>query len=305
MSTGSWAVAVSGGADSVALFTLLRTTRQDVSIHVVHLDHQTRAGASTEDADFVADLSAQFSIPCTIARLDQIEPSLAKAPANTSSRYRAARQEHFRQVVAQHNLQGVLLAHHADDQAETVLLRLIRGSSASGLVGMAPETHLGDLRILRPLLSVDSDRLRQYLRQQNQPWREDASNASPKYLRNLLRPLIRRDPKLRDALIHLAQACRHYKDWLAQTAPNLPDDFEVGMLQDLPSPLARESARKWLSNAGSPLGKLSEDVLDRVVQMACDAAYAARQEFPGKLRVSRRGGRMVAESTGRNSRDIP
>src|SRR3954452_690197 len=100
MSTGSWAVAVSGGADSVALFTLLRTTRQDVSIHVVHLDHQTRAGASTEDADFVADLSAQFSIPCTIARLDQIEPSLAKAPANTSSRYRAARQEHFRQVVA-------------------------------------------------------------------------------------------------------------------------------------------------------------------------------------------------------------
>jgi len=264
-------------------------------MHVVHLDHQTRAGASTEDAAFVADLATRYSIPCTIARLDQIAPSLETPPANTSSRYRAARQELFRQVVTEHNLQGVFLAHHADDQAETVLLRLIRGSAPSGLVGMAPETQLGKLRILRPLLAVESEELRQYLRDQNQPWREDASNASPDYLRNLLRPMICRDPQLRDALIQLGHKCRTYKNWLTYTSPNLQKDFRVTEIQNLPPPIARESARKWLTAAGSPPSKLSEEVLDRLVQMTNDAATAAHQDFPGRLRVSRRGGRIVVD----------
>jgi tRNA(Ile)-lysidine synthase len=184
-------------------------------------------------------------------------------------------------------------------------VRLIRGSSPSGLVGMAPETHLGTLRILRPLLAVESEQLRQYLRDQNQSWREDASNASPDYLRNLLRPMIRRDPMLRAALIHLAHTCRQYKDWLTRTAPDLPADFRVTAVQDLPPAIARESARKWLTAAGSPPGKLSEAVLERLVQMANDAAAPAHQEFPGRLRVSRRGGRMVAEATcDPRSRDI-
>jgi tRNA(Ile)-lysidine synthase len=163
---------------------------------------------------------------------------------------------------------------------------------------MAPETHLGTLRILRPLLAIESAQLRQYLRDQNQPWREDASNTSPDYLRNLLRPMIRRDPQLRDALIHLGHTCRQYKDWLTHISPNLHSDFRVAEIQNLPLAIAREAARKWLTSAGSPPSKLSEEVLDRLVQMANDAATPAHQHFPGRLLVSRRGGRMVFEEDG-------
>jgi tRNA(Ile)-lysidine synthetase-like protein len=263
-------------------------------MHVVHLDHQTRAGASTEDAAFVAELAGRFSIPCTVARLEDVEPGLARLPVNTSSRYRAVRQELFRRVVAEQNLQGVLLAHHADDQAETVLLRLIRGSSPAGLVGMASDTRLGELRVLRPLLGATGGQLRDYLCSAGQGWREDASNASTQYLRNLLRPLIRRDAELQSALVALGDACRHYREWVVRTAPELSCEFDVEALYRVPGVLARESARRWLTAAGCRPDKLSEEVLDRLVQMALDAATSPRQNFPGGVTVSRRGGRMTA-----------
>jgi tRNA(Ile)-lysidine synthetase-like protein len=269
--------------------------RPDVAMHVVHLDHQTRAGASAEDAAFVAGLAERFLVPCTVARLEEIEPGLVKAPANISSRYRAVRQELFRRVVKENDLSGVLLAHHADDQAETVLLRLIRGSSPAGLVGMARETRIGELRVLRPLLGVGAEQLREYLRGTKQDWREDLSNASTEYLRNLLRPMIRRDAGLRAGLIALAEACRKYRGWVRGAAPELGAEFGVGVLREVPGVLAREAARRWLTEAGSPPGKLAEEVLDRLVQMASDAATAARQEFPGRVRVRRRGRGIFVE----------
>ena len=140
--------------------------------------------------------------------------------------------------------------------------------------------------------------LREYLAQQGQDWREDASNASPQYLRNLIRPMIRQNPPLRDALIALAEGCRGLKDWATLAAPKLTTDFSVSELQNLPATLARESARRWLIAAGSPPAKLSEEVLSRLVQMAIDAATPSHQHFPGRLRVHRRGGRIVAEVSG-------
>src|SRR5205085_2870377 len=102
---GEWAVAVSGGADSVALLELLRS-RADLQLHIVHLDHETRAGASADDAKFVADLAAKFGLPCTVAKRSQVEPSIAKLPKNRSARYRAARIQFFREVVKANNLLG-------------------------------------------------------------------------------------------------------------------------------------------------------------------------------------------------------
>lgn len=295
---GGWAVGVSGGADSVALLLLLKDRRPDLSLHVVHLDHETRGEASTGDARFVADLAARLGLPCTVAKLSDVQPRLWRVPANASSRYRAVRLELFRSVVAAHGLLGVLLAHHADDQAETVLLRLLRGSAPAGLVGMAADYRMGELRILRPLLAegVGGATLREYLRSANQPWREDASNASDKYLRNRIRPILRNDVELRDALIRLGEAARAWRDWTIAGAPDLPARFPVHTLAALPGPLAREASRRWLVCVGAPPGALSEEVLERLVAMAADAATAARQQFPGKLTVRRRAGTIAADT---------
>jgi tRNA(Ile)-lysidine synthase len=288
---GPWAVAVSGGADSVALLRLLRG-RDDLSLHVVHLDHQTRGQASTDDARFVEELAGELQVPCTIVVRSEIEPEIPHLPQNLSARYRAIRIELYRRVVSQHRLQGVILAHHADDQVETVLQRLIRGSGPAGLRGMAGRTRIGSVLVLRPLLCVSRDALRDYLAQIGQSWREDASNQSPQYLRNRLRKWLAAEPDLRDALLELGAACGALGQWTMEKAPRLCDAFGPRELAGVPALLARESARRWLLSRGAPPGELSEASLERLIDMANDAASAPRQTFPGNVQVRRRQGRI-------------
>ncbi|HXE52819.1 MAG TPA: tRNA lysidine(34) synthetase TilS [Tepidisphaeraceae bacterium] len=286
---GHWAVGVSGGADSVALVSLLRS-RAELSLYVVHLDHQTRGQASAEDARFVERLAAQWNLPCRTSLRSQIEAGLKDLPSNASARYRAVRMELFRQAAGAQNLQGVILAHHADDQAETILQRLIRSSAWGGLCGMSAQTTLGGLRVLRPLLNVRRQELRDYLRAIGQDWREDASNQSDDYLRNRLRRWLERTPELHAALLRLADHCRQLRQWVSENALALPEGFEATELTRLPRLLARESARRWLVARGAPAGELSEAVLDRLIEMAADGASPPRQNFPGGLLVGRRSG---------------
>ncbi len=292
--SGRWAVGVSGGPDSVALLALLRT-RDDLSLHVVHLDHQLRGDASTGDAQFVADLARRWNLPCTIARRDEVEPTVADLPANPSARYRRLRLALFAEVVGAHQLHGVILAHHADDQAETVLQRLLRSSGPKGLAGMRASADVGSLRILRPLLRVRHAQLTGYLREADQPWRTDASNESPAYLRSRLRAALRAAPRLVVALRDLASSCGALRDSVAQTAPSLGERFSAAQLADLADVLARASAARWLRERGSPADELTRDVLDRFVTMSRDAATGARQHFPGRVLVRRRGGEMFVE----------
>jgi tRNA(Ile)-lysidine synthase len=295
---GAWAVGVSGGADSVALLNLLRL-RADVSAHVVHLDHETRGPASTGDADFVADLAARWGLPCTVARWRDVAPEVPARLTNPSARFRAGRRVLFRRVVAAHSLGGVVLAHHADDQAETVLLRLLRGSGPAGLGGMAPRAVLGGLVVLRPLLALRGEALREWLRDEGQPWREDESNASGKYLRNRVRRVLASRPDLTGPLIELADAARALAEWVRAFSPREESPvLDVAALRDLPGLLARETAKRWLAGRGAPPEDLTGEVLDRLVTMAADAASTARQHFPGGVLVRRRGGRLsVADET--------
>ncbi|MGB7161293.1 MAG: tRNA lysidine(34) synthetase TilS, partial [Tepidisphaeraceae bacterium] len=237
---GPWAVGVSGGADSVGLLSLLRS-RGDLKLVVVHLDHETRGGASAADARFVDELADRLGIPSVIATRSAIEPDLPALPTNTSARWRAIRFELFRRVVRERQLFGVILAHHADDQAETILHRLLRGSGPSGLAGMAAETTVAGLRVLRPLLGVRRDVLRHWLIAQGQAWREDESNASPAYARNRIRRLLEQRTQLVEPLVQLGEACGDVRAWLRDNAPRLGDSFDVVELRALPLPLARES----------------------------------------------------------------
>jgi tRNA(Ile)-lysidine synthetase-like protein len=291
---GAWAVAVSGGADSVALLSLLRS-RADLQLHIVHLDHQTRGQQSTHDALFVANCAARWNILCTLATREQLEPALADLPTNLSARFRALRLALFQRVVRDHHLAGIIVAHHADDQAETILHRLLRGSGYEGLCGMSRNIRLGELRICRPLLNVPRSDLRAFLASVGQTWREDSSNASDKYLRNRLRRFLALYPSLTADLLLLGTACRRLRRWTRFAAPRLPESFPVDQLANLPLLLARQSSRTWLIDRGVSPADITPQSLDRLIAMAADAASPARADFPGSLLVRRRRGILFAD----------
>lgn len=291
---GRWGVGVSGGADSVALLTML-SGRADLALHVIHLDHQTRGEASAGDARFVAALANQMGLPCTVATRAETEPLLTDLPANPSARYRALRAALYCRVVAGHGLEGIVLAHHADDQAETVLHRLLRGSGVMGLGGMAGRTTVGGLLILRPLLGVRREQLRAFLASRGQPWREDASNQSGQYLRNRLRRGLAGQPALTDALLALGEACAELREWVRGQVPPLEAVLPVERLRDLPALVARETARQWLTGRGVPDHEIVPAVLDRLLAMAADAASPPRRHFPGRVLVRRWGGVLFVD----------
>jgi tRNA(Ile)-lysidine synthetase-like protein len=290
---GRYAVGVSGGADSTALLIALHQTR-GLWLHAVHLNHQTRGPDSDGDGEFVRDLAHRLGVACTIARRSDLESSLPNLPANPSARYRALRLALFGQVIREQDLAGVVLAHHGDDQAETVLFRLLRGSALWGLTGMSPDARVKSVRIFRPFLSLRKAEIQNFLQSLNQPWREDASNASPRYARNRLRKLLNAYPALTPDLLALSAAARRLRCWTVAAAPRLPSPFPPEQLCRLPSILARQSAQSWLIHHGMPPEKCTPATLDRLLLMAADAASPARQQFPGPLTLTRGHGQIAA-----------
>jgi tRNA(Ile)-lysidine synthetase-like protein len=292
---GQYAVGVSGGADSVALLRLVMQFRPDLGLHVAHLNHELRGQESEADAVFVRELAERHRLPCTIARRSEIEPRLAKRPANKSALYRAVRFLLFKKVAGENGLHGVLLAHHADDQAETVLHRLLRGSGPAGLVGIAPESRQGMLSIFRPLLQHGREELRDYLKTIGQDWREDSSNQSGKYLRNRLRGVLGEAPDISPTMIEVANSMRRMREWVVDNAPQLPPKFAAVELEGWPAVLAMEAGRRWLIAHGAPPGELRPKVLERFVEFVTDAAAGTKEVFPGSVSVKRRRGWIEVE----------
>jgi tRNA(Ile)-lysidine synthase len=192
-------VGVSGGADSVALLDAL--VQLGHRPHVAHLNHQWRGNDSDADAEFVRELAGRYGLPVTTE---------ARAVPHNEDAARQARFEFFESI----DIRNVVLAHTADDQVETFLMRLIRGAGVEGLAGILPEKQIGRLRILRPLLGVWRTEVIDYLKSRQLTWREDRSNADRQFLRNRLRhellPLLEREynPGIRDALWRTAEIVR-------------------------------------------------------------------------------------------------
>lgn len=171
-------VGLSGGADSVALLLLLLENGAQVS--AVHVNHGLRGEASDGDEAFVRALCDQHDVPLYAYRLSP--------PENPGEGWaREARYACFHQAMAASGADALVLAHHRDDQAETLLLHLLRGAGLNGLAGMSPDTMLEGMRVLRPLLYFSRASLRAYLNQKEQTWREDVTNADSRYLRNAVR----------------------------------------------------------------------------------------------------------------------
>ncbi len=200
------AVACSGGADSMAL--LHAAQRLWPKARVLHVDHGTRNGASAKDARFVRIQAKLLGLRCHVTRLHMNSTAHPRPLPATGfeARARAARYAAFDSACSRHGITHLLIAHHSDDQAETVALRLERGSGVRGLRGVPAQRALSsDTQIVRPFLRLTRARLRAALTQLGAQHREDSSNAAPISRRNVLRPQLAADPARRRTLLQVAR----------------------------------------------------------------------------------------------------
>ena len=299
---GRVVAAVSGGGDSVALLHLLAELAERSLLTlagVAHVNHRLRRPASDEDERFCRDLARRFGVPCLVE-------SVAVADVARSRRVSVELAGHhlrhafFARAAAELEAGRVALGHTIDDQAETVLLRLIRGAGAAGLSGMRPRAGV----LVRPLLGVGRAELRRYLADGGVPFREDASNADLRVPRNRVRhellPHLRTySPRIVEALARQADIARADEAWLSHRANQAAADLvsqergfvelDAAGLAALPPALARRVARDALARVEPRRREVGFDAIERVRRTA--AGGPARTDVPG-CRVERAAGRV-------------
>lgn len=183
---GKALLGLSGGRDSVVLLHLLLTSGHRDLI-VCHLNHRLRGRESDEDAAFVRSLAEKHGLPCEIGRTD-VKALARKKKLSIETAAREARHAFFKRMSRKYRTNDVLLAHHADDQAETILGNVLRGCGLEGLAAMGFVTDLENgLCFLRPLLRVRRAEIDAYVEAKGISYREDSSNNSPEHRRNRLR----------------------------------------------------------------------------------------------------------------------
>jgi tRNA(Ile)-lysidine synthase len=286
-------VGLSGGADSVALTDALAALRRRRGLRIVaaHLDHGLRPG-SAEDAAFCADLCRSLDVPLHTARADV----RSRAGREKGGIEQAARRERFaflRRVAAEEGAAALAVAHTRDDQAETLLLRLLRGAGATGLAGMRPRS--GD--VVRPLLAVSRQEVLNYLRERGLEWREDPSNLDPAHRRNRVRhellPYLeaRFNPRVREALARtaalLADEAAHVRAEAEALLGGIAREEEGALvlrrafIAEAPTAVARAALRQALARAGG-LGQVGAGHVERLLRLACSKAPSGRRlPLPG------------------------
>ena len=292
---GPLAIGLSGGADSVALLTMLRMQgRQE--LYAVHVNHGLRGRESDGDEAFVRALCPENGIPLTVYRAELGD----RRDENTA---REARFAFFRQAMKETGAAALALAHHRDDLAETFLMRLLRGSGPDGLGCMSADDSRMGIRIVRPMLGMTREEIREALREDGIPWREDESNNDTRFLRNAIRnrvvPLLEElspgasgriartarlaaaDNAVLEALAREAAEGNTERPWL---------DSEV--LQEQPEAVQARILRAWWKANGPKLDEhtLNEPTTKALMQLA--RTETGSVNLPGGFRCLKRNGTL-------------
>ena len=314
-------VAVSGGADSTALLLALHELRSAnklfVKLCVAHLDHKLRP-SSTKDAKWVADLAEKLGYECVIGR-SKVAEIASSTTDNLEQAAREARYKFLERTAKRKSASYVLTGHTMDDQAETVLLRLMRGSAASGLGGMDLLRPLGknsSIKLVRPLLGARRSDTETYCRLRKTEFLRDEMNDDQKFarvkVRQQLLPLMQSfNNKIVEALSRTASQLRedaavllNDSDALLQRAAVLDHvDDETGMpvldvkvLAAAPPALRRRALRQWISDGRGNSRRLEMVHLLAVEKLLEGTAGGRVVELPGGSRVRRKRNQLEFEA---------
>ena len=291
-------VAVSGGGDSVALLRALHDVNHEApkanagSLIVAHFNHKLRGSDSDADAEFVSQLSHDLNVKCHTAC------ATAGVQSSNENDLREQRYAFLCDVARETNSRYIVTAHHQDDQIETILFRLFRGTGLSGLCGI-PKTRVVDesLTIVRPMLGVGRDMIDAALRSWNQACRTDSSNADSTYTRNFIRnevlPMLReRFSSVDGSVARLSsQAVEHLGLVREQVEPLF--DFvcdegdlmvvDCAGLQEQSVVLLREMFIEIFRRKSWPVSQLGFDELDHLANLVFRSGEVPRFQLPGRV----------------------
>jgi tRNA(Ile)-lysidine synthase len=318
------AVAVSGGADSLALLVAMADSRAETGIvlSAIHVHHGLRGAEADGDAEFVAQIAKRLDVPlCT--KHGDVAALAAERGQGIEEAARALRYQSFQELLAEHRVDAVATAHTLDDQAETVLMKMLRGAWTEGLGGIAPVVAMKGGCIQRPLLEVARAEVVAYLEGRGQPWREDSTNQELTFTRNRVRytllPQLREfQPRIAEQLSRMAVVARDEEAWwareLARVMPGMvlpgkpvrggratstrPGEAGVGMELERLRALHPALQRRVLRAAAEQLGSA----------LSFDQTEAVRALTDVGERLAGKGGRvelgagLMAERTARELR---
>jgi tRNA(Ile)-lysidine synthase len=257
--SGRWAVAFSGGADSLALLLILwagapgRWKRDFVAMH---FNHRLRGRASDGDEKFCRQVCQALGITLSVGRWKKSDQPTHRRPSEADAR--RARFDFFRREMSRRRIRWLWLAHQQDDVAETMLMRLSRGSGTSGLAAPRPVQAMGDGRLhLRPLLTLKKGDIVTALKEAGAVWREDATNVQADYFRNRVRGKVLpawNKASGRDALAGAALSRDLLEEdddaleaWLDELAPlDRRGRFNLAILSGKPRAIWRRALHRWL-----------------------------------------------------------
>nr|MBQ6242898.1 tRNA lysidine(34) synthetase TilS [Lachnospiraceae bacterium] len=297
---GLYLIALSGGCDSVSLLFLMKelAEAEGFALHALHVNHVLREDAAADEA-FCVELCGRLSIPLHVFRED-VTGFSARNKISLEEAGRNCRYARLRETAGLIGADAVLTAHQRDDQAETVLLALLRGSGLSGLCGMEKrKPFAGSTELIRPLLDISREELEKYLREKGETWREDDSNADETYSRNYVRrtllPLM--EERFPGAAEHVSAAAEHLREaeeylrhqadaWLSENAQG--DVLLQEPLARLDPALRYYVWRQFLAGTG----------LRDLTEVHFDALKELPEKTSGTRAVLPRGRTVVREQDG-------
>ncbi|MFA4981333.1 MAG: tRNA lysidine(34) synthetase TilS [Candidatus Omnitrophota bacterium] len=295
--------AVSGGPDSVFLLHTLNALKRKLKLKeliVCNLDHGLRGAESAEDSLFVGRLAKELGLKIIYKNIDLLkERSKELSPEEMA---REARYNFFRDAAKETKADIIATGHTLDDQAETILMRIIKGSSLKGIVGISPVREERSLSFVRPLIELEKEEIIRYLDGDGIPYRIDSSNLSSKYFRNLVRkeviPFLERyNPRLKRVLFNLAEHLREDFEFIAGEKAKSrsgisarPDGSVEICLKDIvvqPKALQKEVLRDLLEKAGGSVKKLSFRHWKEMEGLIRDRHKGNSVDLPGGVRIMR------------------
>jgi tRNA(Ile)-lysidine synthase len=301
--------AVSGGPDSVAMLYLLYELREELklTIQVAHLQHGIRGEEAIEDARFVARLTERLGLICHLKEIDLPQLKVASGKTSLEEIGRSERYRFFAETAQQHGLNAVATGHSADDQAETIVMRLFRGAGRTGLRGIAPVSQLpvgvdrpcAGVMLIRPLLDAHRKEVMEFLEQRKLTYCRDSSNKDLFFLRNWIRLKLmpqaseKFGDNLAARLCAQAEVLREEEDYLAdltrQQLVNVSDGKKLNrkLFLNVNKGLQRRVIRLWIEERRGHLRAMSFDHIEAALSLIAAGPPQGRLAFPGGWQLVR------------------
>lgn len=301
-------LAVSGGPDSVFMLHVLNILKEDlgINIYVANLDHGLRGRASEIDSEFVKHFSESLDIPFIHKKIN-LKKTHETAGLSKEEIARKARYDFLIGSAKKAHACTIATGHTLDDHAETVLMRIIKGSSMRGLTGIPPMRFQDGLKIIRPLIDITKKEIEVYLKSRSIPYRIDRSNLEHIYFRNSVRnsilPFLEKyNPKVKHALVNLAEGLREDFDFIEEEKRKKAFDLSSKRnrlslkLKDMiiqPRALRKEIIRDALAAAGADIKKLSYRHWKDMDNFIMVKQKGKSIDLPGGVRINKGGENLI------------